>query len=334
MPKRHVMNSADAIVAEALEGFELSQAGKVRWNRDPSYIVRADHARNSKVGILSGGGSGHEPLHIGFVGKGMLDAAVPGVVFASPSAAQIAAATAAVDTGNGVVQIVKNYTGDVMNFEIGAALAKDRGVRVEAIIVDDDLATSSDDADGPGRRGTTGTVIVEKLCGAAAEMGQDVSTIVALGKRLVSETRSLSLALAPCTHPGHGKPSFDLPDDQVEFGVGIHGERGTGRHPFANAHDLVASLVSPLKASLGLHRGDRVLAIVNGLGSTHLLELNLAYREFHYLLSAAGISVERSLVGSFVTALDMSGLSVTLTRIDDDLLNLWDAPVTTYALTW
>ncbi|PPK90807.1 dihydroxyacetone kinase-like protein [Kineococcus xinjiangensis] len=336
--RRQFLNDPDDVVAEALEGFARAHSDLVRWNRDPSYVIRADHgAHGSKVGLVSGGGSGHEPLHTGFVGRGMLDAAVPGQVFTSPTALQVAAATQAVDTGAGVVQIVKNYTGDVLNFRIAAEIAQDEGARVQQVLVDDDLATDpqlTGNPDGPGRRGTAAVVAVEKVCGAAAEAGADVVEVAALGRRVASSARSLAVALEAPAHPGRDRPSFDLGEHEVEFGVGIHGERGVGRRPFAPAAELLPQLTAPLVESLGLRRGDAALVIVNGLGSTHPLQLSLAYREVTRLLDGLGITTARSLLGSYVTALDMTGCSVTLVRLDDDLLRLWDAPVRTAALTW
>jgi dihydroxyacetone kinase-like protein len=334
MARRHFVNAPEAIVLEALEGFERAQAGRVRWNREPSYIVRADMGRPDKVGIVSGGGSGHEPLHIGFVGHGMLDVAVPGPVFTSPSSLQVAAGTIAADRGCGVLQIVKNYTGDVLNFNLGAELARESGAQVETVIVDDDLATSADDEGGPGRRGTTGAVVAEKVCGAAAELGMELPSIAALGRRVVSQTRSLSLALEACSRPGQKAAGFEIPSELVEFGVGIHGERGTERRPFGSAQELVASLTSPVVAEMGVGRGDAVLAIVNGLGATPVLELSVAYKELSSLLDGAGVKIARSLVGSFVTSLDMSGISVTISLVDEQIVDLWDARVMTYALSW
>ncbi|WP_406036478.1 dihydroxyacetone kinase subunit DhaK [Micromonospora sp. NBC_00898] len=334
MPVQQFVNDPQNFVAEALEGLEYTHPHLIRWNREPSFVVRLSDAPAPKVALLSGGGSGHEPLHTGFVGHGMLDAAVPGEVFASPTAYQIKAATDAVDRGHGIVHVVKNYTGDVLNFSIAAELATDDGRKVETVLVDDDLATDSAADGGPGRRGTAAVVAVEKICGAAAERGADLSQVAMLGRRVAAAARTMALALAPCTHPGQQRPSFDLDSGEIELGVGIHGERGIGRRPYGPAQDLLGELTRPVIEALGLRRGDAVIAIVNGLGSTHPLQLSLAHREVVRILGSHGVTVARSLVGSYVTALDMAGCSVTLLRATDELCGLWDAPVRTPALTW
>jgi phosphoenolpyruvate---glycerone phosphotransferase subunit DhaK len=327
--RRHFVNDPRHIVSEALAGFERAHSGLVRWNREPSFIVRADDDRPDQVGVLSGGGSGHEPLHTGFVGRGMLDAAVPGGIFASPTALQVEAATAAIDRGEGVVHIVKNYTGDVMNFGMAAEMA---AAGVETVLVDDDVATDSDD--GPGRRGTAAVVAVEKVCGAAAARGASLAEVAELGRRVASGSRSMAIALHAPTHPGQTRPSFDLGPGEIELGVGIHGERGVGRRPHAPASELVAALFGPIRTALGLQGGERVLLIVNGLGATHGLELSVMYAEAARALDDHGVVVARSLVGPYVTALDMSGCSLTVVRLDDETTALWDAPVRTPALTW
>ena len=332
MSRRQLLNAPDDLVTEALEGLELTHPGLLRWDRELAFVERCTPARD-KVGLISGGGSGHEPLHAGFVGPGMLDVAVAGAVFASPTALQIQAGTVAADSGRGVLQVVKNYTGDVLNFQIAAEIAADDGLTVESVLVDDDLATSSEQI-GQGRRGTAAVLVVEKVCGAAAEEGADLTDVAALGRRVVGQARTLSLALDACAHPGDRTPAFELPDDEVEFGVGIHGERGVSRIPFATGDALVRQLVEPLVAELGLSRGDGVLAIVNGLGAMYPLELSLAARALHHLLGDRGVTVARSLVGSYVTSLDMNGLSITLVRADDELVRLWDAPVRTPVLCW
>jgi dihydroxyacetone kinase-like protein len=331
--RRQFINEPGDVVSEALEGFAAAWPHHVRLNADPAYVVRARPAAD-KVAVVSGGGSGHEPLHVGFVGTGMLDAAVPGAVFASPTAVQIRAASQAADTGRGVLHVVKNYTGDVLNFRIAGELLADAGVRSEIVLVDDDLATDTGDGGGPGRRGTAAVVAVEKVCGAAAERGADLAELAALGRRVAERSRTLSVALAAGAHPGESRPSFELPGDEVEFGVGIHGERARRRRAFGPSRELVPPMVSPLVEALGLGRGDRVIAIVNGLGATHDLELYGVFREARRVLDDAGVEVARSLVGSYVTSLDMAGCSVTLVGADDEVLELWDAPAATPALTW
>ena len=330
MSRRHLVNGPEDVVPEALEGLALTHPGLVRYEPEAALVVRR-HLVPGKVGLVSGGGSGHEPLHAGFVGTGMLDVAVAGAVFASPTALQIHAGTTTADSGAGVLQVVKNYTGDVLNFTIAGEIAADEGVDVATVLVDDDLATAGSKV---GRRGTAAVVAVEKVCGAAAEAGADLATLAALGRRVVASSRSLALALAAGAHPGEPEPAFELPDDLVELGVGIHGERGTGRVLSAPADDLVDQLLDPLVADLGLDGSDPVVAIVNGLGGMYPLQLFVAARRTHRRLGARGITVARSLVGSYVTSLDMNGLSITLVRADEELLRLWDAPVRTPALTW
>jgi dihydroxyacetone kinase-like protein len=332
--RHQFVNDPDSLVEEALAGFERAHPRIVRWNRDPSFVIRADGDRSAKVAIVSGGGSGHEPLHAGFVGRGMLDAAVPGGIFASPTAAQIEAATVAADRGQGVLHIVKNYTGDLLNFGIAAELVDMREIPVGRVIVDDDLATDAGAGEGPGRRGTALVVAVEKICGAAAEQGASLADITALGARIVRNGRTMAVALHACTHPGESRPSFDLGRDEIELGVGIHGERGIERLPFAPARELAARIVEPIVDALSLERADEVIVIVNGLGATQPMELAVIFGEAAALLDARGISLQRSLVGSYVTSLDMAGCSVTLLRADDELLRLWDEPVRTPALTW
>ncbi len=330
--RRQFVNAPDDVIAEALEGLVLTHPGLLALDAATGVVARATPAVG-KVGLVSGGGSGHEPLHAGFVGTGMLDAAVCGAVFASPTAEQVLAGTAAADSGAGVVQIVKNYTGDVLNFQIAADLAGDDGIDVQTVLVDDDLA-SDGAASGPGRRGTAAVVVVEKVCGALAEAGADLATVAARGRDVVTRSRSLALALDACTHPGDSSAAFELGPDEVEFGVGIHGERGVSRIRFASADELVEHLVGPLVADLGLSRGDGAVAIVNGLGGTYPIELSLVARQVHRLLGAQGVAVSRSLVGSYVTSLDMHGVSLTLTHADDELLRAWDAPVRTPAIGW
>lgn len=330
---RQIVNHPEKAAGQALEGLVLASPDLVSYDPVAGLVTRTTPARD-KVGLVSGGGSGHEPLHAGFVGTGMLDVAVPGALFASPTALQVQAGTVAADSGRGVVQIVKNYTGDVLNFRIAGELAEDDAVLTEVVLVDDDLATDHGDEDGPGRRGTAAVLAVEKICGAAAEAGAGLAEVAALGRRVAGHSRTLGLALRAGTHPGEAEPAFVLPDGEIELGVGIHGERGTGRVPFADADGLVARLVDPLTAALGLGRGSSVIAIVNGLGSTSPLELSIAARAAHHRLKDLGITVARSLAGSYVTSLDMHGVSVTLLPADADLLPLWDAPVRTPALTW
>jgi phosphoenolpyruvate---glycerone phosphotransferase subunit DhaK len=331
--RRQLVNDPLDVVAEGLRGLARQHPDVLDVHPDPAFVARAADPSDSapRVALISGGGSGHEPLHSGFVGAGMLDAAVPGLIFSSPTAAQVEAATRHVDRGHGVLHIVKNYTGDVMNFGIAAELVRDDGIAVGRVIVDDDLAT---EGAGAGRRGTAAVVVVEKACGAAAARGASLDELVALGEAIVAGARTMALAVEPLTHPGADQTSFDLGDDEVELGVGIHGERGVGRVPFAAADTLTDRLVDPLLEALALERGERVIAIVNGLGATHPLELAIVFARLGDRLDAVGVELARSLVGTFVSALDMGGVSITLVRADDTLLDLWDAPVRTPALRW
>jgi dihydroxyacetone kinase-like protein len=332
--RRQIINQPGEFLSQALAGTVRAHAGLVRLDEEHGIVVRTDPARD-KVGLVSGGGSGHEPLHTGFVGRGMLDVAVPGAVFASPTALQVYAGTRAADSGRGVVQVVKNYTGDVLNFQIAREIAaEDDDVATEVVLVDDDLATDGGDEDGPGRRGTAAVVAVEKICGAAAEAGADLADVAALGRRVAGTARTLGMALTAGTHPGATDPAFELAHDEVELGVGIHGERGTGRVGFASADELTSRLVDPVLEAVAPARGGAVLAIVNGLGTAYPLELGVVADAVHRRLQDRGVEVARWLVGSYVTSLDMHGVSVTLMPLDDQLTHLWDAPVRTPTLTW
>ncbi|HZO68876.1 MAG TPA: dihydroxyacetone kinase subunit DhaK [Kribbellaceae bacterium] len=328
---KKLINAPADVVAESLRGLE-SVHPELRVDHENKVVFRADSPRPGKVGLVSGGGSGHEPLHGGFVGPGMLDAACCGEVFTSPVPDQILAATSGVDGGAGVLHIVKNYTGDVMNFEMAAELAAAGSVDVVAVVTDDDVAVQ-DSLYTVGRRGVGVTVLVEKLAGAAAEQGRPLAEVADVARRVNSSGRSMGMALTSCTVPAAGQPTFDLPDDQMELGIGIHGEPGRKRIPLAPAAEIAQMLVEPILDDFDF-AGDGVLAFVNGMGGTPLIELYLMYHEVNRLLSKAGLPVARSLVGSYITSLDMAGCSVTLLRLDDDLLRLWDAPVMTPALRW
>ena len=326
------INAPDDVVREALAGVAAAHSG-LRVDLENQIVVRADAPRSGKVGLISGGGSGHEPLHGGFVGAGMLDAAAPGEVFTSPVPDQILAATKAVDGGAGVVHIVKNYTGDVMNFQMAAELAGDDGVTVETVLVDDDVAVE-DSTWTAGRRGTGATLFVEKIAGALAEEGGSVQDVAAIGRRVNEASGSFAVALTACTTPAAGKPGFDLPEDEMEVGVGIHGEPGRRREKLQPAKQIAATAVESILAAKPLQRGDRAIVMVNGLGGTPQIELYLLYGHVAALLADAGVRIERSLVGNYVTSLDMAGMSVTICRADDEILRLWDAPVRTPALRW
>ncbi|MDM7832674.1 dihydroxyacetone kinase subunit DhaK [Cellulomonas edaphi] len=330
---KKLINDPRTVVAESLEGFAAAHADLVEVHADPAYVTRAGGAVNGKVGLVSGGGSGHEPLHGGFVGVGMLDAAVPGAVFTSPTPDQIAPALQAADGGKGVLAIVKNYTGDVLNFETAAELADAEGVTVRTVVTNDDVAVE-DSLYTAGRRGVAGTVCVEKIAGAAAERGDDLDAVVAIAERVNASVRSMGVALTACTVPHAGKPSFDLPEDEIEIGIGIHGEPGRRRIPLASADEITEMLLTPVADDLGLAGGEQVLLFVNGMGGTPASELYVVYRRARALLEARGVQVTRSLVGNYVTSLEMQGASVTVLRLDDELTQLWDAPVHTAALRW
>ncbi|MFL6114411.1 MAG: dihydroxyacetone kinase subunit DhaK [Catenulispora sp.] len=330
---KKLINDPADVVAEALRGVAAAHP-ELRVDHQHKIVYRGDAPRPGKVGLLSGGGSGHEPLHGGFVGLGMLDAACAGEVFTSPVPDQVLEATRNIDGGAGVLHIVKNYTGDVMNFEMAAELAAaDTGVEVVSVVTDDDVAVQ-DSLYTAGRRGVGVTVLVEKIAGAAAEAGRDLAAVAEVARRVNANGRSMGVALTSCTVPAAGNPTFDLPEDQMEIGIGIHGEPGRRRVPLAPAREIAEMLLDPILHDLDFAAGDGVIAFVNGMGATPLLELYLMYHEVAQILDKAGVSVVRSLVGPYITSLEMAGCSVTLLRLDEDLLRLWDAPVRTPALRW
>jgi len=330
---KKLINDPARVVDESVEGFGWAHADLVVVHSDPIFVSRAGGAKPGKVGLVSGGGSGHEPLHAGFVGLGMLDAAVPGAVFTSPTPDAIAPATTAADGGAGVLHIVKNYTGDVLNFETAAELADAEGIEVKTVVVNDDVAVE-DSTWTAGRRGVAGTVPVEKIAGAAAERGDDLAGVAAVAEKVIKNVRTMGVALTACTVPHAGKPSFDLPENEIEIGIGIHGEPGRHRIPLAPADEITEMLTTPVLDDLGLGRGEQVLLLVNGMGGTPASELYIVYRAARKLIEARGGVVTRSLVGNYVTSLEMQGASVTVLRLDDELTALWDAPVHTPALRW
>src|ERR687893_2720946 len=331
---KKVINAPERVVEDMLRGMERAHGGLIRVIPEANVVVRADAPVEGKVALVSGGGSGHEPLHGGFVGLGMLDAACAGAVFTSPVPDQMAAATRAVDGGAGVLHIVKNYTGDVMNFEMAAELVEmEEGTEVRAVVTNDDVAVT-DSLYTAGRRGVGVTVLLEKIVGAAAEQGRSLPELADLATRVNDSGRSMGMALTSCTVPAAGKPTFTLGEDEMEIGIGIHGEPGRSRVPLAPAREIAAQLVDPILADLPYAAGDAVIAFLNGMGGTPLLELYVMYAEVAALLEGAGITVARSLVGNYMTSLDMAGCSVTLLRVDDELLGLWDAPVHTPGLRW
>jgi phosphoenolpyruvate---glycerone phosphotransferase subunit DhaK len=330
---KKLINSPDDVVKEELEGVATAHSERVRVSFDPVYVVRADAPVSGKVGIVSGGGSGHEPMHGAYVGRGMLDAACPGEVFTSPTPDQMEAATKAVDGGAGVLHIVKNYTGDVMNFEMAAELAQGAGTETASVVIDDDVAVK-DSLYTAGRRGVGATVLAEKICGAAAEQGKSLAEVADICRRVNAQARSMGMALTPCITPSAGTPSFELADDEMEIGIGIHGEPGRERVKLEPAAKIVERLTMPIVEDLPFEQGDRVLAFVNGMGGTPLIELYIVYNEVNKLLEGRGITIDRNLIGSYITSLEMAGCSITLLKLDDELTALWDAPVDTLALRW
>jgi len=329
---KKLINAPDAVVDEALAGMVAAHGDLLRVI-EPNVVVRADAPRQGKVGVISGGGSGHEPMHGGFVGLGMLDAACPGAVFTSPVPDQMLAATKAVDGGAGVLHIVKNYTGDIMNFELAAELAQAEAIEVTSVVIADDVAVQ-DSLYTAGRRGVGGTVLAEKIVGAAAEEGQDLAAVTALCQRVQDNVRSMGMALTSCTVPAAGKPTFEIGDDEMEVGVGIHGEPGRERRKLASADEITEALLTPILDDLPFSSGDRVLAFVNGMGGTPLIELYIVYNKVAAMCRDRGLTIERNLVGSYITSLEMAGCSITLLKLDDEMVRLWDAPVHTAALRW
>ncbi|MFF7656534.1 dihydroxyacetone kinase subunit DhaK [Streptomyces sp. NPDC007983] len=325
-----LINVAETVVADALRGLAASHP-ELTVDVENRVIVRRDAPVPDKVALLSGGGSGHEPLHGGFVGVGMLDAACPGEVFTSPVPDQMVRAAAAVDSGKGVLFVVKNYTGDVLNFEMAAELAEDEGIQVAKVLVDDDVAVT-DSTHTAGRRGTGATLFVEKIAGAAAEEGAPLERVEAIARRVNASSRSFGVALSPCTTPAKGGPTFDLPAGELELGVGIHGEPGRERRAMMTSREIADYAVDAVLDDL---RPDNpVLVLVNGMGATPQLELYGFAAEVHRVLGERRVAVARTLVGNYVTSLDMAGASVTLCQVDEDLLRLWDAPVRTAGLRW
>jgi dihydroxyacetone kinase-like protein len=321
------------VVHDALFGMAAAHPHILHVSYDPVFVVRADPPLRGRVALISGGGSGHEPLHAGFVGRGMLHAACPGQVFTSPVPDQILAATRAVDAGAGVLYIVKNYTGDVMNFEIAAELAQAEGMNVATVITNDDVAVQ-DSLYTAGRRGVGVTVLLEKIVGAAAEAGADLASCRQIAERVNAQGRSMGVALTSCIVPQAGRPTFDLGHNEIEIGIGIHGEPGRRRELIRPAAEITELLADAILADLPFRRGDTVLAFVNGMGGTPLMELYVIYGELDRILRRHGITILRNLVGNYITALEMAGCSITLLRLDDESVRLWDAPVHTAALRW
>lgn len=327
---KKLMNAVDDVLAESLRGFGRAHDDIVSVSLDPMFVTRKSGAKPGKVALISGGGSGHEPMHAGFVGQGMLDAACPGQVFTSPTPDQMLAAAEAVDGGAGVLFIVKNYAGDVMNFEMAAEMS---GGDTATVLTNDDVAVESS-THSQGRRGVAGTVILEKIVGAAAETGASLADCAALGERVNAAAGSMGVALSSCTVPAAGKPNFQLGDSEMELGVGIHGEPGRERTAVMPADQLATILVEAICEDLKPAKGQEVLLLVNGMGGTPLLELYGMYDAAARAADAQGLKITRSLVGNFCTSLEMAGCSLTLVKLDAEMTGLWDAPVHTAALRW
>jgi phosphoenolpyruvate---glycerone phosphotransferase subunit DhaK len=326
---KKLINAVEDVLSESLAGFCAAHFDIVRMGETAPFVLRR-HLTPGKVALVSGGGSGHEPLHSGFVGHGMLDAACPGQVFTSPTPDLILAAAEAADTGGGVLFIVKNYEGDVMNFDMAREMSEKL---IATVITDDDVAVEKSTF-STGRRGVAGTLIVEKIVGAAAEEGRNLADLKALGDRVNAATRSIGVALTSCTVPAAGRPTFDISEDEMEIGVGIHGEPGRRRVKLKSATDIAAEMANAITADLGERARGEAILLINGFGATPLSELYLMYDAVRKLLEQAGIVVARSLVGNFVTSLDMAGCSATVSMLDQDMKRLWDAPVHTSALRW
>lgn len=330
---KKLINSPQDVVTEALMGMAAAHSDLIRVSYDPPYIVRADAPRQGKVAVVSGGGSGHEPLHGGFVGIGMLDAACPGAVFTSPTPDQMLEATQRVNGGAGVLYIVKNYTGDIMNFEMAAELAQSDGIDVETVVINDDVAVE-DSLYTAGRRGVGGTVFAEKICGAAAEKGWSLKQTADLCRKVNAQVRSMGIALTSCTVPTAGKPTFELGEDEMEIGIGIHGEPGRRRIKLETADQITTTVAETVIHDLPFQPNDEVIVMVNGMGGTPLIELYIVYNKLQQICQQNGLHIARRLVGSYITSLEMAGMSITMMKVDGELLDLWDAPVRTPALSW
>lgn len=330
---KKLINRPEDVVAQALGGVAAAHSDLVKVHYNPNFVVRADAPVQGKVGVISGGGSGHEPMHGGFVGMGMLDAACPGDVFTSPTPDQMEAATKAVNGGAGVLHIVKNYTGDIMNFEMAAELCQAEGIDVVSVVTNDDVAVQ-DSLYTAGRRGVGITVIAEKICGAAAEKRMNLQQVADVCRKVNDQGRSMGMALTSCTVPAAGKPTFDIGDDEMEIGIGIHGEPGRTRMGLKTADEITEMMAEAIISDLPYKSGDSVIAMVNGMGGTPLIELYIIFNKLNQICQGKGIKIARNLVGNYITSLEMQGFSITLLKTDDQLTALWDAPVHTPGLRW
>lgn len=328
---KKLINNVDYVVEDMLDGMVKAYSNKIRKLDVGNIVVRKESPIKNKVAIVSGGGSGHEPAHGGYVGKGMLDAAVAGAVFTSPTPDQVFEAIKAVDGGNGVLLVIKNYSGDVMNFEMAKDMAEMEGIQVESVIVNDDVAVE-DSTYTTGRRGIAGTVFIHKIAGAKAETGASLEEVKAVAEKVISNVKSMGMALTPCIVPAAGKPSFTLAENEMEIGIGIHGEPGTHREELKSADDVTEHLVNKILDDITIEKGEEVAVMVNGLGSTPLMELFIVNKKVHEILENRGIKVYETFVGEYMTSLEMAGCSVTLLKLDEELKELLDATADTPAM--
>lgn len=327
---KKIINDPERVVQDMISGMVKAHPGLLRNVPETLVIARAGASRQGKVALVSGGGSGHEPSHAGYVGLGMLDAAVAGEVFTSPTPDQVLEAIRAVDDGSGVLLVIKNYTGDVMNFEIAAELAEAEGITVSKVVVNDDVAVENSTYT-TGRRGIAGTVFVHKIAGALAERGATLEEVTQVAEKVIAGVRSMGMALSPCTVPAAGKPGFSLDDNEMEIGMGIHGEPGTAKVPIATADEIADTLVSRILEDMQLTEGEQVTVMVNGLGATPQMELYILHNRVADLLTAQGIQIHSAFVGEYMTSLEMAGCSVSILRLDDQLIDLLESPAHTLA---
>ncbi|MBA2876063.1 dihydroxyacetone kinase subunit DhaK [Thermaerobacillus caldiproteolyticus] len=325
---KKLMNDPNQVVKDMLAGMVAAHFNQIKRLPDTTVIVRKDAPIQGKVGLVSGGGSGHEPAHAGYVGKGMLDGAVCGEVFTSPTPDQIFEAIKAVDSGKGVLLIIKNYTGDIMNFEMAAEMAEAEGIKVAKVVVNDDVAVE-DSTYTTGRRGIAGTVFVHKIAGALAEQGATLEEVEAVANKVVKNVRSMGMALTPCIVPAAGKPGFELGENEIEIGIGIHGEPGIEKTQIQPADEIVQILLGKILDDLKLENNDKVAVMINGLGATPLMELYIMNKKISEILKEKNIHVHETFVGEFMTSLEMAGCSISLLKLDDQLIELLDAQADT-----
>lgn len=328
---KKLINNVDHVVDDMLEGMIKAYPNKIKKLDIGNIIVRKDAPIKNKVALVSGGGSGHEPAHGGYVGKGMLDAAVAGSVFTSPTPDQVFEAVKAVDGGRGVLLVIKNYSGDVMNFEMAKDMAEMEGIKVEAVVVNDDVAVE-DSTYTTGRRGIAGTIFIHKIAGAKAEMGASLEEVKKVAEKVILNVKSMGMALTPCIVPAAGKPSFTLKENEMEIGIGIHGEPGTHREELKSADEITEHLVNSVLDNIKIDKGEEVAVMVNGLGSTPLMELFIVNKKVHQMLEDKGIKIHETFVGEYMTSLEMAGFSVTLLKLDEELKELLDAAADTPAM--